>query len=83
MSRNFLNALVLISVLALGQDPSSNPAPSGSKEPVLVEKNAAVCLANYREFKPSAIKIALPDVQQPDEFSCGAASLRSEVSIDS
>jgi predicted double-glycine peptidase len=77
MSRNFLSALVLISVLALGQDPSSIPAPSGSKEQVLVEKNSAVCLANYHEFKPSAIKIALPDVQQPDEFSCGAASLMS------
>jgi predicted double-glycine peptidase len=77
MSRNFLNALVLISVLALGQDSSSIPAPSGSNEQVLVEKNSAVCLANYHEFKPSAIKIALPEVQQPDEFSCGAASLMS------
>jgi predicted double-glycine peptidase len=35
----------------------------------------AVCQNNYHEYQPSAIKIALPEVQQPDEYSCGVASL--------
>ena len=33
------------------------------------------CKNNYQEYQPSAIKIALPEVQQPDEYSCGVASL--------
>jgi predicted double-glycine peptidase len=78
MSRNILNALLLIGVLALGQDTSPTPPPLRPIDQALVEKNSAsLCLANYHEFKPSAIKIALPDVQQPDQFSCGAASLMS------
>jgi predicted double-glycine peptidase len=35
----------------------------------------AVCANNYHEYQSSAIKIALPEVQQPDEYSCGVASL--------
>jgi predicted double-glycine peptidase len=62
MSRFLFRGLLLVVVLALGQDPS----PS---------QQSAPCLANYHEFKPSAIKVPLPDVQQPDEYSCGAASL--------
>jgi predicted double-glycine peptidase len=78
MSRNILNALLLVSLLVLGQDTSPTPIRPRPSERVLVEKNSvSLCLANYHEFKPSAIKVALPDVQQPDEFSCGAASLMS------
>src|SRR5713101_5211899 len=66
MSRILFRGLLLVGVLALGQDGSPRPASS-----------PALCLANYHEFKPAAIKVALPDVQQPDEYSCGAASLMS------
>ena len=66
MSRILLRGLLLIGVLALGQDGSPRPASS-----------PALCLANYHEFKPAAIKVSLPEVQQPDEYSCGAASLMS------
>ena len=62
MSRYLFRGILLVVVFTLGQ------APSPSRPP-------ALCLANYHEFKPSAIKIPLPDVQQPDEYSCGAASL--------
>jgi predicted double-glycine peptidase len=62
MSRFLYQGLLLVVVLALGQDPSPSRSP-------------APCLANYHEFKPSAIKVPLPDIQQPDEYSCGAASL--------
>lgn len=79
MSRNLLNGLLLFGLIVLGQDASRSPSASSRPgDQVLVEKNSVtVCLANYHEFKPSAIKVALPDVQQPDEFSCGAASLMS------
>ena len=79
MSRILLRGLLLVGVLALGQDPSSSPPDlSRPSERVLLEtKSTLPCLANYCEFKPSAIKVALPDVQQPDEFSCGAGSLMS------
>jgi predicted double-glycine peptidase len=66
MSRILLRGFLLIGVLAFGQD-ASQPLSSSS----------AFCLANYHEFKPAAIKVPLPDVQQPDEYSCGAASLMS------
>src|SRR5438128_3205640 len=66
MSRILLRGLLLVGVLALGQDGSPRPASS-----------PALCLANYHEFKPAAIKVSLPEVQQPDEYSCGAASLMS------
>jgi hypothetical protein len=64
MSRILFSGLLLVGALALGQHASQRPADS-----------PALCLANYHEFKPAAIKVALPDVQQPDEYSCGTASL--------
>jgi len=74
MSRNLLGGLLLVGVILLGQDTS--PPPSSRPGDRVLEKNSASpCLANYHEFKPSAIKVSLPEVQQPDEFSCGAASL--------
>jgi predicted double-glycine peptidase len=35
------------------------------------------CPENHHQVPNGAIKIQLPDVQQPDEFSCGVASLMS------
>src|SRR5262245_28649305 len=42
---------------------------------VVAPRLHVVCESNYHEYHPSAIKIALPEVQQPDEYSCGVASL--------
>src|SRR5437867_4063727 len=75
MKRNLLNGLLLVGVFMLSQD-ASPPASSRLGVRVLLEtKSTLPCLANYHEFNSSAIKVAVPDVQQPDEFSCGAASL--------
>jgi predicted double-glycine peptidase len=42
---------------------------------VVGPRQQVVCENNYHEYHPSAIKIALPEIQQPDEYSCGVASL--------
>ena len=31
----------------------------------------------YQEFPANAIKVPIPDVQQPDDYSCGAAAFMS------
>jgi predicted double-glycine peptidase len=36
--------------------------------------------ARYAEFRGAAIQIPLPEVQQPDDYSCGAAALMSILS---
>src|SRR5438477_3958843 len=76
MSRILFRGLLLVGVLALGQDISQRSAAPGADETRLATRPAP-CLTNYHEFKPVAIKVPLPDIQQPDEYSCGAASLMS------
>jgi predicted double-glycine peptidase len=57
--------LVVVTVCLLGADkPQRQHAPPKSS-PVL------------KPIPVGAIKIPLPDIQQPDEYSCGAASLMS------
>jgi predicted double-glycine peptidase len=75
MSRILFRGLLLVSVLALGQVATGDSLQRNRPEPPA--SSPCLCLANYHEFKPAAIKIVLPDVQQPDEYSCGAASLMS------
>jgi predicted double-glycine peptidase len=56
--------------------PGSPSAGSGCKISKIFSRRLHVaCKNNYQEYQPSAIKIALPEVQQPDEYSCGVASL--------
>jgi len=66
MPRILTCGLVWVCVLVLVPETESRPTLKWS-----------YCRDTYREFKPSAIKVPLPDVQQPDEFSCGAAALMS------
>jgi predicted double-glycine peptidase len=66
MRRIISCGLMLVGVLVLSPEAGSRSASA----PVY-------CRDTYHEFKPTAIRIALPDVQQPDEFSCGAAALMS------
>jgi predicted double-glycine peptidase len=54
--------LVLISCLLLGGDKP---------------RNSDIVPPTYRMIVQGAIKVPLPDVQQPDDYSCGAAALMS------
>jgi predicted double-glycine peptidase len=57
-------------------EPGSAWIDSGCKiSKIFSRRLHVVCKNNYQEYQPSAIKIALPEVQQPDEYSCGVASL--------
>jgi predicted double-glycine peptidase len=66
MTRIITYGLLLVVVLAHGPESRSRSWLTH-----------AFCRDTYHEFNPSAIKVGLPDVQQPDEFSCGAAALMS------
>jgi predicted double-glycine peptidase len=89
MSRNMVRRFFLLAVI-LGCGVSHLPAThlkalpqpgwpftgSGCKTSKIFSRRLpAVCENNYHEYQPSAIKIALPEVQQPDEYSCGVAAL--------
>jgi uncharacterized protein len=68
--RRILVAAVLLGA-AVGQVFNLPADQTGARS----ESPSDSCRAEYCEIPTAAIKVPLPDVQQPDDYSCGVASL--------